>query len=83
MMDSHPERKRHEIQARDSGYGLELLIDGEPVRYGQLPGGQYFLYEYAYDWTNDLTDLARKWIDHQTRAEEIRAMVKRSEREAG
>jgi hypothetical protein len=32
----------------------ELLIDGQPVRYGQLPDGSYALHEYAYDWDEDL-----------------------------
>ncbi len=51
---------------------LELLIDDAPVRYGQLPDGRYFLHEYAYDWRDDLMDLARGFIDYQGRAEEIR-----------
>jgi hypothetical protein len=51
---------------------LELLIDDTPVRYGQLPDGRYFLHEYAYDWRDNLMDLARKFIDYQSRAEEIR-----------
>ena len=51
---------------------LELLIDDRPVRYGQLPDGRYFLHEYAYDWRDDLVDLARGFIDYQSGAEEIR-----------
>lgn len=51
---------------------LELLIDDEPVRYGQLPDGRYFLHEYAYDWRDDLMDLARGFIDYQGGAEEVR-----------
>ena len=51
---------------------LELLIDDQPVRYGQLPDGQYALHEYAYDWTDNLMDLARKFIDYRDRADEIR-----------
>ena len=50
----------------------ELLIDDEPVRYGQLPGGDYFLHDYAYDWHDNLMDVARRFIDHQDRADEIR-----------
>ena len=50
---------------------LELLIDDRPVRYGQLPDGRYFLHEYAYDWRDNLMDLARRFIDYQGRAEEI------------
>jgi hypothetical protein len=51
---------------------LELLIDDQSVRYGQLPDGLYFLYEYAYDWSDNLTDLARRFIDYRSRADEIR-----------
>lgn len=58
---------------------LELLIDDRPVRYGRLPDGRYFLNEYAYDWRDNLMDLARRFIDYQSGAEEIR----RREREPG
>jgi hypothetical protein len=51
---------------------LELLIDDRPVRYGQLPDGRYFLHDYAYDWRDNLMDLARRFIDYQSKAEEIR-----------
>jgi hypothetical protein len=51
---------------------LELRIDDEPIRYGQLPGGMYALHEYAYDWTDNLMDLARRFIDYRERVEEIR-----------
>jgi hypothetical protein len=51
---------------------LELRIDEQPVRYGQLPDGRYALEEYAFDWRDDLMDLARRFIDYRERAEEIR-----------
>jgi len=51
---------------------LELHIDEQPVRFGQLPDGQYALEEYAFDWTDDLMELARRFIDYRERAEEIR-----------
>jgi hypothetical protein len=51
---------------------LELRIEDEPIRYGQLPGGMYALHEYAYDWTENLMDLARRFIDYRDRADEIR-----------
>ncbi|RNJ50133.1 twin-arginine translocation pathway signal protein [Methylocystis hirsuta] len=43
----------------------ELLIDGKEVAYGQLPGGKYYLKDYAYDWKDDLVDLAESYIDDQ------------------
>jgi hypothetical protein len=67
------------VRAREAERGddlelqdLELLIDEQPVRYGQLPDGQYALEEYAFDWTDDLMELARRFIDYRERAEEIR-----------
>ena len=65
---------REEVRAREAEREeeLELLIDDEPVRYGQLPDGRYALQEYAYDWQDNLRDLARRFIDYRERAEEIR-----------
>jgi hypothetical protein len=51
---------------------LELLIDDESVRYSQLPDGRYALEDYAYDWTDDLMDLAQRFIDYRDRADGIR-----------
>ncbi len=62
----------HRIELRERQDELELLIDNVPVRYGQLPGGLYFLREYAYDWSDNLLDLARKFIDYRRRGDEIR-----------
>ena len=83
-----PERQeykghRSELRSRERREGVrareaereeerELLIDEQPVSYGQLPDGRYALEEYAYDWTDDLMDLARRFIDYRDRAEEIR-----------
>lgn len=76
------EYKGHRIELRvpnaRQGTELELLIDGEPVRYGQLPDGQYFLHEYAYDWHESLAEVARRFIDYRHRTDEVRA-----ERETG
>ncbi|MBA3490701.1 MAG: twin-arginine translocation pathway signal protein [Rubrobacteraceae bacterium] len=68
------QREGREVSARaaEGEEELELLIDDESVRYGQLPDGQYALEEYAYDWTDDLLDLAQRYIDYRERAEEIR-----------
>jgi hypothetical protein len=51
---------------------LELLIDHQPVRYLQLPDGRYALENYAYDWQENLTDLARRFIDYRETVGEIR-----------
>jgi hypothetical protein len=64
----------------ESGALPELLIDGRPVRYGQLPDGSYALHEYAYDWDEDLIDLARRFIDYQDQADTVRREVDPSEK---
>ena len=50
----------------------ELIIDGEPIKYGQLPDGSYALQEYAFDWHNNLIDLAKKFVDYQETSEKIK-----------
>lgn len=61
----------HRIEVRASATGEdaapELLIDGEAVPFGQLLDGQYFLDEYAYDWQESLTDVARRLVDYRRR----------------
>jgi len=51
---------------------LELIIDDKPIKYGQLPDGSYALQEYAYDWHNNLIDLAKKFVDYQETSEKIK-----------
>lgn len=63
----------HRIEVRPGKDQPELLIDGRPVAYGRLPDGSYFLHEYAYDWTEDLLDLARRYIDYEKRVIEVRS----------
>ena len=78
-IELRPREGREEVRAREAARAedlelrdLELLIDEQPVRFGQLPDGQYALEEYAFDWRDDLMDLARRFIDYRERAEEIR-----------
>jgi hypothetical protein len=65
-------RGEAELRAQEHGEEVDLLIDNEPVPYDRLPDGLYFVREYAYDWTDNLMDLARRFIDHRDRADEIR-----------
>ena len=67
-----PEGREERVEAAEHEEKLELLIDDESVRYGQLPDGRYALEEYAYDWTDDLMDLAQRFIDYRDRSDEIR-----------
>jgi hypothetical protein len=78
-IELRPREGREEVRAREAERAedlelrdLELLIDEQPVRFGQLPNGRYALHEYAFDWTDDLMELARRYIDYRERAEEIR-----------
>ena len=76
--------KDHRIEVRDRptpdpgtarsgpGHDVELLIDGEPVPHGVMADGQYFLDENAYEWGEELPDLARRLIDYRDRADHAR-----------
>jgi len=75
MKPEHKEYEGHRIEVREGQDRLELLIDDVPKRYGQLPNGSYFLHEYAFDWSESLTEVAQRFIDHQLRAKEIRRGV--------
>ncbi len=60
-------RKRTSNDPQAAPGDLDLLIDGEPVPYGQLPGGLYALHENAYEWSRDLLDLAKRLTDFRRR----------------
>ncbi len=76
MKPQHQEYKGHHIELREREGEREakpeLLIDKSPVLYGQLPNGLYFLHEYAFDWSKNLMDLARKFIDYKRKVEIVR-----------
>ena len=80
-IELRPREGHEDVRARAAEHEeeQELLIDDQPVRHGQLPDGLYALEEYAYDWTDNLIDLARKFIDYRDRAEEIRREVESGE----
>lgn len=65
--------ERHEYEgsvielASGAGGRKVLRIDGVPVRYGKLTTGKYFLHDYAYDWTDDLVELARRYVAYRKR----------------
>jgi hypothetical protein len=69
--ESH-EYEGHRIEIRGRDDKPELLIDNIPVAYGRFPNGKFFLDDYAYDWTDDLRELARRYIDYRRRVEEVR-----------
>ena len=79
-----PERQDYnghqiELRARPAREGLsaqeagtELLIDGDVVQYMQMPDGSYALSEYAYDPSDNLMDLSKRFIDYQNKGNNIR-----------
>jgi hypothetical protein len=69
----HQDYEGHRIEIHKRADKSDLLIDNVPVAYGQLPNGMFFLDNYAYDWTNDLMELARRSIDYRGRVEKILA----------
>ena len=71
-----PERQQfrgRQIEIREGKQGPELRIDDVPIKYGRLPDGQFFLDDYAYDWTDDLGDLARRYIEYRERVAAVKA----------
>lgn len=72
MKREREEYQGHVISLREVEGKPELYIDNMPVRYGRLADGQYFLHDYAFDWTDDLIELARRYIDYRRKAEAIR-----------
>jgi hypothetical protein len=75
MEQGREDYRGHHLELRwpDEGFDAkaQLLIDGEPMRYGQLPDGRYALEEYAYDWHDNLMDLARSYVDYRDKTGEI------------
>jgi len=55
----------HVIEVRDGIGKPELRIDDALMRYGTLASGRFFLYNYAYDPSDDLTTLARKYLRYR------------------
>jgi hypothetical protein len=78
--EEHQDYRGHRIELRSAELaekgGREaapvLLVDEEHIAYRQLPGGSYALEQYAYDWQEDLMELARSFIDHRRRVDEAR-----------
>lgn len=69
--ESH-EYEGHRIEFREREGKRELLVDNILIRYGQLPNGKYFLQGYAYDWSDNLIEVARRYIKYRERVEKIR-----------
>lgn len=66
------EYEGHRIENREREGKLELLIDNIRIRYGQMHNGMYFLHDYAYDHTDNLMELARRFVDYRRKVDKIR-----------
>lgn len=72
MKPEHHDYEGRRIALKDRQGKRELLIDDQPVRYGQLPNGEYFLHDYAYDWSDNLVEVARRFIKYRQRVDKVR-----------
>jgi hypothetical protein len=73
MKPEYEDYEGHRIEIRSREGKSELLIDNLALPYGRLPNGKYFLNDYAYDWADDLPDLARRFINYRRKVQEVRA----------
>ena len=73
MKPEYQDFEGHRIEIRHREEKSELLIDNAPIGYGRLPDGKFFLHEYAYDWTDDLLELARRFIAYRRKVEDVRS----------
>jgi hypothetical protein len=74
MKSKKVEHNGHKIEVAARAHDADLLIDGEPVRWGQFSGdGQFFLYRYAYDPDDSLIEVARRYVEYRERVEQHRA----------
>lgn len=73
MNSEYEQYEGHRIEIRGRGEKSELLIDSVPVRHGRLPNGKYFLDDYAFDWTDDLIELARRYVSYRARVATVKA----------
>jgi hypothetical protein len=73
MKPQYQDHEGHRIEIRDREGKPDLLIDNTPLAYGRFPNGKFFLDDYAYDWTDDLLELARRYITYRRKVQEVRA----------
>jgi hypothetical protein len=76
MKSRRLEYKNHWIELREDKDQGEIIINGIPAKYGRFSDGLYFLRDYAYDPSENLEDLAKKFIEHKLRADEQRQKLK-------
>jgi hypothetical protein len=72
MKPENHDYEGHRIEFFEREGKGELLIDNNRVQYGQLPNGQYFLHEYPFDWSDDLIEVARRFLKYRERVDKVR-----------
>lgn len=80
MKPKREDHKGHRVELREREGKPELLIDNIPMAHRRLRNGQYYLDKYAFDWTDDLMELAKRFIEHRSKVEKIRSK-RRSDKE--
>ena len=52
-----------EIPAQEEARRMRLTIDGRTHTFGRDAGGAFFLHDYAYDRSEDLTKVIKNYLD--------------------
>lgn len=68
ILSRRPSAREHDASEAEP----VLIIDGKEIAYDRLPDGSYFLRDYAFDWRDNLRDLAQAFVDYRTAADRIR-----------
>lgn len=82
MKRHNDEYKGQKIEVRVADTDETLSINNGPIKCGQSPDGSYFLEKYAYDWKDNLEDLAKAFIDYQGDVKKV-GLKKRLSKEKG
>jgi hypothetical protein len=72
--------KGRRIILREKQDDSTLYIDNEPVKFGRLPSGHYYLEPYAYDTDVSLLEVVKRFIDYQERSREGQPAESKEER---
>ena len=74
MKQTTVEHEGHEIEVVGDASAPTLLVDGEPVRWGQFADdGQFFFYRYAYDPDDSLVEVAKRYVEYRDRVDRVRS----------
>jgi len=68
------EYKGQKIEVRAAETDETLSINNRPIKWDKSPEDSYFLEKYAYDWKDNLEDLAKKFIDYQGDIKKVPAL---------